>query len=54
MAATVTSKHIKTTLREEGVDPDKIKDPLFWLQDGKYVPFEKDDWVALTAGKVKL
>jgi hypothetical protein len=54
MAATVTIKHIKTALREEGVDPDKVSDPVYWLQDGHYVPFTRNDWEALKAGKVKL
>lgn len=38
------------------VDPSVVKDPVFWLhpQAGRYVPFTKEDWDALGAGKTKL
>lgn len=52
---TGTNKQQKGTLREQGVDPDKVQgDPLFWLKDGTYVPFGRDEWKALQGGKVKL
>lgn len=55
MQTTGTNKQQKHDLRTEGVDPDKMDgDALYWLQEGKYVPFTKEDWRALSAGKVKL
>lgn len=56
--ATGNNKQQKHSLRVEGVDPEKVAksgdDVLYWLRDGKYIPFEKKDWDSLTAGKVKL
>jgi len=49
-----TNKQLKVALRNEGVDPDLVADEIFWLKDGKYVKFGRDDWDALKAGKVKL
>lgn len=55
MQTTGTNKQQKHDLRTEGVDPDKVGgDELFWLQEGRYVPFTKKDWEALKRGKVKL
>lgn len=55
MQTTGTNKQQKHDLRTEGVDPDKMGgDELYWLQQGKYVPFTKGDWDAMNAGKVKL
>lgn len=55
MATTGTNKQQKHDLRVEGVDPDKMGgDGLFWLKEGKYVPFTKRDWNALNGGKLKL
>jgi hypothetical protein len=36
------------------VDPTNVKDPIYWLQGNKYVPFEVKNWDSLKAGKVKL
>ncbi|CAN8100968.1 unnamed protein product [Discula destructiva] len=55
MQTTGTNKQQKHDLRVAGVDPDKVGgDQLFWLQDGKYVPFTTRDWELLKGGKVKL
>lgn len=55
MQTTGTNKQQKHDLRTEGVDPDKLgSDKVFWLQKGKYVPFTKEDWNMLNAGRVKL
>ncbi|KAJ4406198.1 long-chain fatty acid transporter fat1 [Gnomoniopsis sp. IMI 355080] len=55
MQTTGTNKQQKHDLRTEGVDPDKVgNDDLFWLQEGRYVPFTKKDWEALKRGQVKL
>lgn len=55
MQTTGTNKQQKHDLRADGVDPAKMGgDKLYWLKDGKYVPFTKKDWHALNGGKVRL
>ncbi|KAK4046689.1 hypothetical protein OIV83_005892 [Microbotryomycetes sp. JL201] len=49
-----TSKQVKVQLRNEGIDPEKVQDPLYWLKDGKYVKFGKNEFEAIKAGQVKL
>ncbi|KAL2269265.1 hypothetical protein VTJ83DRAFT_4111 [Remersonia thermophila] len=52
---TSTNKQQKQVLREQSVDPAKVQgDPVFWLKDGTYVPFGRDEWRALQRGDVKL
>ncbi|WPH03819.1 Hypothetical protein R9X50_00670200 [Acrodontium crateriforme] len=58
---TGTFKIQKGQAKREGVDPDLIekagsKDQVFWLPPNgtSYVPFERADWEALKAGRVKL
>lgn len=58
-SATHNNKQNKVPLKNEGVDPSKVKeDPLFWISDaGKganYVSYTHEDWNALHAGKAKL
>jgi acyl-CoA synthetase (AMP-forming)/AMP-acid ligase II len=54
--ATGNNKQQKHVLRTQGVDPDQIpaEDRIYWLRNGTYVPFERKDWNALNAGKVRL
>ncbi|GAA96919.1 uncharacterized protein L969DRAFT_105494 [Mixia osmundae IAM 14324] len=54
METTGTAKQVKVALRNEGVDPLKVQDPVYWLKGTTYVPFSRDDWAAIKAGKVKL
>lgn len=54
LEVTGTSKHMKSSLRKEGVDPRLVKDPLYWLKNGKYVLFRDRDWDSVIGGKVKL
>lgn len=56
MEVTGTSKYQKNVLRNEGVDPDKVKDRVFWLPPGgkAYVEFGQRDWEGITGGGVKL
>ncbi|TNY18949.1 putative bifunctional fatty acid transporter/acyl-CoA synthetase FAT1 [Rhodotorula diobovata] len=55
LESTGTGKQLKVQLRNEGVDPDVVKDEVWWLKPGVgYTPFAKEDWEALKAGKVKL
>ena len=57
---TGTNKQQKHVLRKEGVDlalvrsGDQHEDVLYWLQDGKYVPFTEKDLERLRGGGVKL
>ncbi|EFX02362.1 long-chain-fatty-acid-ligase 1 [Grosmannia clavigera kw1407] len=52
---TGTNKQQKHVLREEGVDPEKVgSDPIFWLQDGTYKPFGRQEWELLKGAQVKL
>ncbi|KAI1372352.1 hypothetical protein F4677DRAFT_432653 [Hypoxylon crocopeplum] len=54
-AVTGTNKQQKHELRAQGVDPALVgDDELFWLKDGTYVKFGKNDWDRLNAGQVKL
>lgn len=58
--STANYKQNKVPLKAEGVDPDKIShgDILYWIANGgkgdTYVPFTREDWSSLTAGKAKL
>jgi len=55
MKLTGNMKHQKHEMREEGVDPDKIKgEMILWLKDGDYVEFTYKDWEAMRAGNVRL
>jgi len=49
IAVTATMKHQKVELRNEGIDIDKVKDPLFYLDDKKgYVPLTRDVYARYT------
>jgi hypothetical protein len=54
------NKQNKVPLREEGVDPQKVKaeDKVMWVEGlGKghtYVDFQKDHWEALQLGRASL
>ncbi|PYH49029.1 putative long-chain fatty acid transporter [Aspergillus saccharolyticus JOP 1030-1] len=56
MQTTGNNKQQKHVLQSQGVDPSLVaaEDRLYWLQGNQYVPFERDDWSRLQAGKVKL
>lgn len=52
---TGTNKPQKHVLRAEGVDPEKTsRDVVYWLQNGTYVEFTKNDWEGLQGGRVRL
>lgn len=57
---TGTNKQQKHVLRKEGVDLEAVRsgdqheDQLYWLQNGKYVPFTDSDLERLRGGGVKL
>eukprot|EP00924_Labyrinthula_sp_SR-Ha-C_P008573 augustus_masked-scaffold_37-processed-gene-0.26-mRNA-1 protein AED:0.01 eAED:0.01 QI:0/-1/0/1/-1/1/1/0/611 len=56
MVVTATMKHQKVKLRTEGIDVEKVTDPLYWLnpQTKKYEPFGAEEFAALTQMKAKL
>ncbi|KAL8826256.1 MAG: hypothetical protein Q9170_007470 [Blastenia crenularia] len=57
MQATGNFKQQKHLLRAQGVQPATVRrkgDMVFWLQGGRYVGFEDEDWGRVEAGQVKL
>ncbi|OAA63536.1 AMP-dependent synthetase/ligase [Niveomyces insectorum RCEF 264] len=60
VSATHNNKQNKLPLKKEGVHPDKVApdEPVFWIDGhGKgvtYIPFTRDDWNSLQAGKARL
>jgi hypothetical protein len=55
MVLTGNLKHQKHAMREEGINPEKVKgDKILWLKDGRYVEFTEQDWTHMKAGQVKL
>ena len=58
-SATHNNKQNKVPLKNEGIDPSKVKgDPLYWIsENGKgssYVPFTEKEFSELSEGKAKL
>lgn len=53
---TGTLKHRKVELQKDGVDPDKIKDKLWWwdINDKVYKPLGNREYLLLTTGKARL
>lgn len=51
-----TEKQLKVALRNQGVDPDVVQDQVWWLhpREKVYVPFNRQDWDDLKAGKHRL
>ncbi|KAE8240603.1 hypothetical protein A4X13_0g7701, partial [Tilletia indica] len=57
MEQTGTVKQLKVQLRNEGIEHAKTgSDPLYWLppRSDSYIPFDRSDYEAIVAGKVKL
>jgi len=55
MEITGTNKQQKHVVRSQGVNPDKTgQDELFWLKNGTYVKFRKQDWEELNGGRIRL
>ncbi|MBZ0253011.1 MAG: long-chain-acyl-CoA synthetase, partial [Candidatus Methylomirabilis sp.] len=50
MRITGTFKHQKVDYRNEGFDPRRIQDPLYFLQDGKYHPIDLDLYKKVEVG----
>jgi acyl-CoA synthetase (AMP-forming)/AMP-acid ligase II len=52
---TGTNKQQKHVVRMQGVDPAKTDgDEFFWMKDGTYAPFKRQDWEELRGGRVRL
>lgn len=55
MQITGTNKQQKHVVRAQGVDPEKTGgDDLFWLKNGTYSKFTRQDWEELNGGRVRL
>jgi acyl-CoA synthetase (AMP-forming)/AMP-acid ligase II len=55
MQLTGNMKHQKHVMREQGVDPARVKtDKIMWLKGNTFVPFTNQDWEHMTVGFVKL
>ncbi|KAL1919564.1 uncharacterized protein VTP21DRAFT_2257 [Calcarisporiella thermophila] len=51
---TGTFKQRKVEYRNEGINVNKVKDPLYWLRGDEYIPFKRDDYEAILRGSVRL
>lgn len=52
MRITGTFKHQKTGYRDEGFDPTKVADPLYFLDGDKYVPIDQSLFQRIQAGEI--
>lgn len=51
---TGTFKHQKTSYRDEGYDPKRVTDPLYFLDGDRYVPIDQALFQRLQAGELTL
>lgn len=54
MRVTGTFKHQKVAYREEGYDPARVPDPLFFLEGDRYVPLDGSLFEKIKAGQANL
>ncbi len=55
IAKTGTFKQVKTELREQGFDPARSSDPVYFFEDGKrYVPMTPELHAKITSGALRL
>ena len=52
MRATSTFKQQKVDYRKEGFDPSAIRDPLYLMSDGRYLPIDADLFTSIGRGEV--
>lgn len=52
MKITATLKHQKVDYREQGYDPNKIDDPVYYLSGDSYVPIDAALYARLMAGEI--
>ncbi|MET0284815.1 MAG: AMP-binding protein, partial [Polyangiales bacterium] len=54
MRVTGTFKHQKVAYRDEGYDPSKVEDPLFFLDGDRYVPIDEKLFKKLQSGELRV
>lgn len=56
MESTGTFKQRKVTLRNEGIDLDKIRDEMFYFDadEKKYIPYTREVYNSIVTGKSRL
>ena len=56
MESTGTFKQRKVTLRNEGIDLDKIRDEMFYFDADKkkYIPYTREVYNSIVTGKSRL
>lgn len=54
MNMTGNFKQQKVAFRNEGIDKIPEDQAVYWLQDGRYIPFTKQDLARVQEGDVKL
>ena len=54
LRTTGTFKHQKTAYREEGYDPKRVRDPLYFLDGDRYVPIDDQVFRKLQTGELAL
>jgi len=52
MRITGTFKHQKVDYRDEGYDPEKVKDPLYFLDGDRYIPIDAVLYSRLASGEL--
>ena len=52
MRVTGTFKHQKVAYRDEGYDPSKVEDPLYFLDGDRYVRIDTLLYLRLAAGEI--
>lgn len=54
LTTTGTYKFKKIRLQDEGFDITKIKDSLYFLSGGKFVPLDRDLFDKINSGRIRL
>jgi acyl-CoA synthetase (AMP-forming)/AMP-acid ligase II len=54
MRVTGTFKHQKVSYRDEGYDPEKVSDPLYFLDGERYVPLDRKLFERINSGQAPL
>jgi acyl-CoA synthetase (AMP-forming)/AMP-acid ligase II len=52
MRVTATFKHQKNAYRDEGFDPSKVEDPLYFLDGDRYVPIDTKLYERIRSGEI--
>jgi acyl-CoA synthetase (AMP-forming)/AMP-acid ligase II len=54
IATTATFKNQKAALREQGANPAKVNEPLYYLAGAAYAPLTATVWAEVEAGRLRL